>query len=474
MSKPGISKLRHAAAITLLYATGTAAAQMQLQPSYQGSVPQGEASATPLTLSFGEAISRGLKANLGFLTSEQSSRQVRAQRARALSSLLPKISGHINATEQQINLQALGFNVQLPPSLGFKIATIAGPYGYQEAMADASMTLFNYSALSNFRASREELKASVLSVRNARDLVVQAVGNAYLQIIADSARITAKQAQIDSGTAVYTNATRRHDAGTAIGIDVLRAQVELKQRQQQLVSVTNQFEKDKLTLGRVIGLPPGQDFSVVDPSSPVPLEAISLKEALDRAYEHRPDLLAAKARLAAAQFTLRSAKAERYPTAAVNSYYGAQGLRLFTNSHGVFNVTASVQFNIFDSGRIKADILENDAELRNRHNEYEDLRGQVDVQVRSALLDLRSANDQVDVAKSNMQLANETLKQSRDRFTAGVTNTVEVVQAQQAVADADENLISAQFQYNFAKVELARSLGLAEEGVRTFFGNSQP
>jgi outer membrane protein TolC len=469
-----MSKPTYAAAIALLCAAGCAAQQMQLQPSYQGSVPQGTASATPITLSFGEAINRGLKANLGFLTSEQSSREVRAQRARALSSLLPKVTGQISATEQQINLQALGFNVQLPPSLGFRIPTIVGPYGYQEARANASMTLFDYSALSNFRASREELKASVLSVRNARDLVVQAVGNAYLQIIADSARITATQAQIDSDNAVYTNATRRHDAGTAIGIDVLRAQVELKQRQQQLVSVTNQFEKDKLTLGRVIGLPPGQDFSVTDPSSPVPLEAISLKEALDRAYEHRPDLLAAKARVTAAQFTLRSAKAERYPTATANGYYGDQGLRLFTNSHGVFNVTGSVQFNIFDSGRIKSDILQNDAELRNRRNEFENLRGQVDFEVRSALLDLRSANDQVDVAKSNMQLANETLKQSRDRFTAGVTNTVEVVQAQQAVADADENLISAQFQYNLAKVELARSLGLAEEGIRTFFGNPQP
>jgi outer membrane protein TolC len=469
-----MSKPTYVAAIVLLCAAGCAAQQIQLQPSYQGSVPQGTASATPIALSFGEAINRGLKANLGFLTSEQSSREVRAQRARALSSLLPKVTGQISATEQQINLQALGFNVQLPPSLGFRIPTIVGPYGYQEARANASMTLFDYSALSNFRASREELKASVLSVRNARDLVVQAVGNAYLQIIADSARITATQAQIDSDNAVYTNASRRHDAGTAIGIDVLRAQVELKQRQQQLVSVTNQFEKDKLTLGRVIGLPPGQDFSVTDPSSPVPLEAISLKEALDRAYEHRPDLLAAKARVTAAQFTLRSAKAERYPTATANGYYGDQGLRLFTNSHGVFNVTGSVQFNIFDSGRIKSDILQNDAELRNRRNEFENLRGQVDFEVRSALLDLRSANDQVDVAKSNMQLANETLKQSRDRFTAGVTNTVEVVQAQQAVADADENLISAQFQYNLAKVELARSLGLAEEGIRTFFGNPQP
>lgn len=469
-----MSKPKYAAAIAFLCAAGSLAAQVQLQSGYQGSVPQGTASTTPIALSFEDAINRGLKANLGFLTSEQSSREVRAQRARALSSLLPKVTGQVNATEQQINLQALGFNVHLPPSLGFSIPTIVGPYGYQEARANASVTLFDYSAISNFRASREELKASILSIKNARDLVVQAVGNAYLQIVADSARIGATQAQIDSDNAVFTNATRRHDAGTAIGIDVLRAQVELKQRQQQLVAVTNQFEKDKLTLGRVIGLPPGQDFSVADPSSALPLEGISLKEALEKAYEHRPDFLAAKTRVAAAQFTLRSAKAERYPTVTANGYYGGQGLRLFTNSHGVFNATASVQFNIFDGGRIKADILENDAELRNRRNELENLRGQIDLEVRSALLDLKSANDQVDVAKGNMQLANETLQQSRDRFTAGVTNTVEVVQAQQAVADANENLISAQFQYNLAKVELARSLGLAEEGVRTFFGNPQP
>ncbi len=162
---------------------------------------------------------------------------------------------------------------------------------------------------------------------------------------------------------------------------------------------------------------------------------------------------------------LKQSGIRRRPAALITA---AQGLRLFTNSHGVFNVTGSVQFNIFDSGRIKADILENDAELRNRRNEFENLRGQIDFEVRSALLDLRSANDQVDVAKSNMQFANETLKQSRDRFTAGVTNTVEVVQAQQAVADANENLISAQFQYNLAKVALARSLGLAEEKFGAF------
>ena len=443
-------------------------------PSYQGSVPQGEASPTPIPLSLSDAISRGLRANLGLLTSEQASRESRAQRLRALSGLLPKVTGQISATEQQINLRALGFNLSLPPSFGVTIPTIVGPYGYQTAQASAQVPLFDYNAMSNFKASQQEVKASILSLKNARDLVVLGVGYAYLQIIADAARITATQAEIDADNAVYTNALRRHEAGTAIGIDVLRSQVELKQRQQTLIVVKNQFEKDKLALGRIIGLPLGQGFTVADPSPSIPQTAMSLQEALAKAYENRPDYQAAKARVLAAQWTLRSSKAERYPTLGANGYYGDQGIHLFTSSHGVFNVTGMVQFNIFDGGRIKGDILQSDSELRNRRNELENLRGQIDNDVRNSLLDLTSAGAQVDVAQSNLELANQTVRQAQDRFSAGVTNTVEVVQAQQALADANNNLISAQYQLNVARVELARALGLAEQGVQAYFSNKKP
>jgi outer membrane protein TolC len=196
-------------------------------------------------------------------------------------------------------------------------------------------------------------------------------------------------------------------------------------------------------------------------------------EALAQAYEHRPDYQAAKARVLAAQFSLRASKAERYPTLTASGFYGDEGLRLLTNSHGVFQATGTISFNIFDGGRIRADIDESSAELRDRRNEMENLRGQIDYEVRSALLDLKSSSDQVDVARSNMDLANQSLRESRDRFTAGVTNTVEVVQAQQAVAEANDNLISAEYQYNLAKVSLARALGLAEQGVRNYF-NQRP
>jgi outer membrane protein TolC len=369
-------------------AEANAPAQITFAPqagetAYQGSVPQGTASTTPIALTLGEAIRRGLKANLGLLTSEQSSRETRAERYRALAGLLPTVNGQVSDTEQQLNLQALGFVATVPPNLGFQIPKIVGPYSYQVAQASANVPLFDYTAINNYRSSRENLKASTLSIRNARDLVVQAVGDAYLQIIADAARVVATRAEIDADNAVYVNAERRHQAGVAIGIDVLRSQVQLKQRQQALVAEINQFAKDKLTLARVIGLPIGQDFTVADPSLSVPLEAISLQDALAKAYEHRPDFQAAKAQLAAAEFSLRAARAERYPTLQASGYYGAEGLGLFNNSHGVFQATGSLQFNIFDNGRIKADILQSDAELRNRRNDLENLRGQIDYDVRS-------------------------------------------------------------------------------------------
>jgi outer membrane protein TolC len=439
------------------------------QSDFQGSVPQGTASPTPISLTIADAIARGLKANLGILTSEQSSRQVRAERLRALSGLLPNLSGQLSMTEQQLNLQALGFLVKLPPSAGFQIPSIVGPYSYQDAQVNAQIPLFNFSSISNYRASRANVRASALDLRNARDLVVEAVGDAYLQIIADAARITATQAEIDADQAIYNNAVSRHNAGTAIGLDVLRSQVELKQRQQQLVAATNQFERDKLSLGRIIGLPPGQDFNVANPSPSVPLETMSLESAESKAYASRPDYQAARARVLAAQFSLRAAKAERYPELNAQGFYGDEGLRLLSNSHGVFNATGAITFNLFGGGRIRADIEQSEVDLRNRQNELANLRGQIDYEVRTALLDLKSSGDQVEVAQSNMDLANQSLRESRDRFAAGVTNTVEVVQAEQAVADANQNLISAQYQYNVAKVELARSLGIAEESMRTYF-----
>ena len=438
----------------------------QATGEFQQSVPQGTASPTPMALTLQDAIVRGLRANLGLLTSEQSTVQSKGERLQNLSALLPNVQGTVQETVQQVNLGALGFGKVSVP--GFKIPLIIGPFSYSTAEAQASVPVFNWGNWQAYRAAKERLRGSELSLKDARDLVVLAVSNAYLEIIASAARVDAIQAQVNTAQVLFDRASDQKRAGVVPAIDVLRAQVELQQQQQALLVQKNQLEKDKLTLGRVIGLPNGQQFTVADPTPPVPMEAVNLDEALTKAYANRPDYQAAEAQVHASELSVRAAKAEWYPTLALSGYYGDQG-PTFAFSHGIFSLTGSLNFNIFDGRRIRGEVMQREADLNNSRNQLQNLKGQIDFDVRTALLDLKASSDQVAVAKSNSQLANETLRQSQDRFTAGVADNVEVVQAQESVATANQNLINAQYSNNLAKVELARALGLAEQGIRTYF-----
>jgi outer membrane protein TolC len=437
---------------------------------FQQSVPEGTASSTPIPLTLSEAITRGLRANLGLLTSVQSTAQSRAQRLQALSALLPNVQGTVEESVQQMNLAALGFK-KFAGGSGFQLPLIVGPFSYSTAEAQATVPVFNWSNFQGYRAANERVKASELSLKDARDLVVLAVGNAYLQIIASAARVDAIQAQVNTAQVLFNRASDQKKAGVSPGIDVLRAQVELQREQQSLVVQRNQLEKDKLTLARVIGLPVGQQFTVADPTPPIPLEALNLDEALEKAYANRSDYKAADAQVHAAELAVKSAKAQWYPTLGLSGYYGDQG-PTFSSSHGVFSLTGSLNFNIFDGRRIRSEVQQREAELNNSVNQWQNLKAQIDFDVRNALLDLKASNEQVAVARSNAALAKETLVQAQDRFAAGVADNLEVVQAQESVATANQNLINALYSNNLAKVELARGLGLAEEGIRTYFSQN--
>jgi len=295
--------------------------------------------------------------------------------------------------------------------------------------------------------------------------VVQATAGAYLQIIAAASRIDAIRSQVETAQALYDRAVDQEKAGTSAGIDVLRSQVELKQQQQRLLAQRNQFDKNKIELGRIIGLPPGQDFKLSDTTPFSPLTALTLDQALAAALAQRPDYQGYQARVRAAEETVKAARGERYPTAGISADYGAIG-PLPSEAHGTFTFQASAKVNLFDGGRIKSDVIQAQAALKQRQDELADLGSQIDAQVRTAFLDIRTAADQVAVARENLELANQTLMQSRDRFAAGVTDTVEVVQAQESVATANDDIISALYAHNLAKIALARALGGAEQGIQ--------
>jgi outer membrane protein TolC len=432
------------------------------QNQFQGSVPNGAAIGTPIPLTLRGAIDRGLKANLGLLVSDSASEIARGQRLQSLSALLPSVNGQISQTEEQINLKTFGFNFSFP---GVQIPTIVGPFHYTDVRAYASWNAFDYTARKNYRSAQETARAARLSAQDARDLVVQAVASSYLQIIADSSRSDAIRSQVQTAQALYDRAADQHNAGTSPAIDVLRSQVELKQQQQRLLAQDNQLAKDKLTLGRVIGLAPGQDFNIAEAVPFSPLTYITQDQAVRTALEQRSDYQGSQAQVRAAEDTVSAARGQRYPTGSITADYGDIGTTL-ASSHGTFTFVAAAKFNIFDSGRISADVIQAKAALKQRQDELADLGAQIDYQVRTAFLDIRTAADQVAVAESNLDLANQTLVQARDRFSAGVTDTIEVVQAQESVASANDSLIAALYGHNLAKVALARALGGAEQGIQ--------
>ncbi|HML16306.1 MAG TPA: TolC family protein [Bryobacteraceae bacterium] len=431
---------------------------------FQGSVPSGQATAAPIPLSLEDAIARGLKTNLGLLVRDTGNQLARIERKRALINLLPDIQGSAQATEQQLDLASFGFHFAGVPS-------VIGPFHYVGAQAALGQTVFDWTALKNKLSADQNQKAAQLSVEDGRDLVVQAVASAYLQIISDAARIEATKAVVATAQALYQRAHDQHVAGVSPAIDELRSQVELKTQQQVLLAQQNQSDKDKLALGRVIGLASGQDFSLTDTVPYRPLESLAPADALHQALETRADYRSALMQVRAAESARVAVLAERYPTLGLAANYGDIGEN-FNNSHGIFTVTGSLKFNIFDSGRIRSDIDQADAIIQQRRNELADLQGQIDFQIRAALLDLKTAADQVAVSQDNLNLANQTLEQARDRFAAGVADNIEVVQAQESVANANQSLISSIYMHNLAKVSLARAIGATATNLQKFMGGN--
>ena len=439
------------------------------QSPFEGSNPEGNATPQVLQIDFRDAIERGLRNNLGLLLASDQTVAARGQRWQALAELLPDIGIRGQEAVQTESLTALGlrggvFHTPVP--------RVIGPFNYFDLRANLSQNVFSYRSLERERAATQNLKATQLSLKDARQVVALAVGNAYLQAIAAAARVETFEAQVTAAQALYQKAVDQQRAGLTAAIDALRSQVELQTRQQQLIVARNELAKSTLSVGRIIGLPPGQQFVLTEKAPFQALTPLPLETYLQRAYAGRADYQAAIAQVQSAELNRKAAFAGHYPTIDINANYGDIGVTP-SQSNGTWQVIGGINIPVFAGNRVHADVLIAEAQLRQARQQLGDLRGRIDYEVRSALLDLNAAADQVAVARSTVDLAEQTLAQSQDRFSAGVTDNLEVVTAQEAVAAAHESYIQSLYAHNLAKVELAYVIGDAEQGVRRYLKGTQ-
>jgi outer membrane protein TolC len=437
---------------------------IQVQGPFGGSANSTAAMPFSGKLSLREAVQRGLQYNLGAVDLAQAVRQAQGASRVARSALLPNLNGTASGTRETEDLRALGFNFNFP---GFSIPTIIGPFNYMDVRAKLTQTVADLTAINNYRAAAETSRADALSARDARELVVLAVGGSYLEVIAAKARVESARAQLDTANALYQQALQQRGVGLLAQVDVNRSEVQALTQQQRLTSLENDLAKQKINLARLTGLPVTDAYEVSDDVPFSAAQPLTLDEALKQALDQRADLKAAEAQVRAAERARSASRDERLPSLSLSADYGAIGPNP-SQLQGTYTVVGTLRVPIWQGGRTEGDIRESDAVLSQRRAELEDLKGQVQADVHNAYLDLQAAASQVEVSQKNLQVSRETLDLTRQRFQAGVTDSVEVVQTEQEVATAELDYINSVFAHNVAKLSLARAVGGAAANLEQF------
>jgi outer membrane protein TolC len=425
------------------------------QNPFLGGVPAGKPSAAPLALSLEDAVAIGLKQNLGGVLASDAITDARGQRWQALSELLPNVVTDTGFGVHQVNVKA-AFGLSIPGE-----PRIIGPFGYFDSRAYLTQSVFDWASIERARSSQAQLKSAEFGSKDARELVVLVIVSNYLLVIAEQSEVESATSQRDTAKTLLQQASDQKTAGVASAVDVLRSQVQLQSREQKVIVARNNLAKQKLVLARAIGIPMGQQFEITTHVPYQELVSSSLDAAIQSAYTARADFQSEVNRARSAELARKAASAERYPSLGAEADYGLSGVTP-GSSHGTVDAAATLRIPIFQGGRVHGDVLRADASLTEERHRLEDLRSRIDQEVRDAYLDLEAAGEEVSVEKSAITLATQTLEQSRDRFTSGVTDNVEVVQAQDALATANDAYIASLYGYNLAKISLARATGVAE------------
>jgi outer membrane protein TolC len=450
---------------TVSYGTPAVAVQdtadIQRQNPYLGGVPAGKASPTAVPLSLEEAVARGLRQNLGGLLSSDAVSGAQGERWQTLSALLPNLTTATSFGVRQNDLKAIiGIDVPGHPP-------VIGPFGVFDTRAYLDQSVFNWQSIERARSSAAQVKSAQYSYKNARELIVVVVVSNYLLVIADQSQVESALAQRDTAKVLFDQTTDQKKAGLAAAVDVLRSDVELQAREQRLIVARNNLAKQKRVLARAVGLPAGQTFDIITEVAYQPLTTSSLDDALQQAYSSRADYKSVAEQLRSAELQKRAASAERYPTLSAVVDYGSIGTNTASN-HGTVDAAAELRLPIFQGGRVHGDNLVADSLLARARQRLEDLRASIDQGVRDVFLDLQDTAQEVSVENNAVRLATQTLEQSRDRFASGVTDNIEVVQAQESLADANDAYIATLYRYNIAKISMARAVGVAESNYALY------
>lgn len=444
---------------------------------FWGSVTAHPATDETLKLSLDEAVKLGLENNLGLKQSEAAQKALDGEKLEAVQEFLPLIQLSGGTGVYQHNLAALGFNQSVFNKLGSLFPGGVVPAGFSSITRDDltqgqlqfSQTLFSGPVFAGYKAAGAADRAAYFARMSARGEVVQQVATAYLHALAAASEVDNAKALENSDQVTFNQAHAAHEAGTVANLDELRARVQLQSQQQALIAAENALEKDLILLKREIGIAPGQRIALTDPTPYSELGTQTPEEVGVIAYKNRQDYQNLTNQLVEYKAIRGAYRSYRLPTLTFGGYWGVSMVN-DAGTHGNFAAQGTLSIPLFREAKLRGDIEAAQAQFDSVNAQLEDLRTHIDQQVRVALLDVDATRQLVEVARSNVELATHTVSDETDRVNAGVDDNLPLVEAQSSLATAENNLIESLYQYNLAKLALARASGVLETQYRVYLG----
>jgi len=443
---------------------------------YFGSVTTTPATDEVLKLSLDDAVQRGLTNNLGLKDNEQNEKVLHGELYEAVQNFLPTIDVTGSTGYNEYNLAAFGFSPalfgkigSLFPGLDTSAISFITKVDVTQGQVNYRQTIFSGPVLDGYKAVRAAQKSAYFAKMSARGEVVQQVATAYLAVIADRSDVENAKSLLEADKVLLDQAHAKHEAGVVANLDELRARVQYQQQEQRVTASQVQLDKAEILLKREIGIAPGQKLELTDPAPYNELAERTPEDLRTEAYANRQDYQNLQAQLRETQMILGARKAERFPSLSFKGNYGVTQVSGI-GAHGTLSAIGTLSFPIFEEGTLRGDQDVARSQLQATQLQLSDLRAHIDTQVRTALLDVHAAQELVTVARSNEELARQALADETDRFQAGVDDTLPLVQAQSTLAGAQSTLVQSLYQFNVAKLALARSAGVLEQQYRAYLG----
>lgn len=447
------------------------------QNSYAGSVQAIAATPGVRQLSLDQAIQLGIQHNLALTLARLNQNTAHAEKLQLENYILPNASLHGEVGIHQYNLASQGFRPSIATQFGLTPSEatrlqLLTKVNDRIGQINLSQYLFTWSGWDAWRAGKANERAAYYSAQSSRGFVVLNVGTEYLKIIADSSQIDYAQSLLNTDEILLDQAHQEHLAGTAANLDELRARVQYQAQQQTLISAQNTYAKDKIALNRQIGLAPEQQIQLTDAAPYADLSDITIEQARQEAYSNRQDYQGLKQQIRSAELEQRAIRHQRYPSLSFTGNYGVTGLAGLVY-HDTYTATGTLNIPIFHEAKFRGDDDVAQAQVEELRSQMNDLTTKIDQQLRDSFFDLQSSRQLVQVAKSNVDLGTTALDQATQRFKAGVDDNLPVAEAQSTLTQAQSQYVNSVYQYNQAKLGLARNLGILDTHYRNYiFGSA--